>query len=89
MFLSYALSLNVMSQDVRFVNRSSSNACIIALQKLTFVLLCTPFLSPLPRYGFGVNLGKCSASRGASLIILFAMNVAQTVGNETKIRDKV
>ena len=30
-----------------FANRSSSNAWIIVLSKLTFVLLCTPFFSPL------------------------------------------
>jgi len=32
-----------------FANRSSSSAHIIVLPKITFVLLCTPFLSPLAR----------------------------------------
>ena len=31
-----------------FANRGNSNACIMVLQKLTFVVLCAPFLSPLP-----------------------------------------
>ena len=48
--------------------------------KLSFVLLCAPFLSPLPlRWQFAVHalrlqcedFGKCSASRGASYIILY------------------
>ena len=32
-----------------FINRSSSSACIMVLSKLTFVILCALFLSPLLR----------------------------------------
>ena len=39
-----------------FTNRSSSNACIMILPKLTFVLLCALFLSSLPcRWQFVVR----------------------------------
>ena len=31
-----------------FTNHSSSIACVMVLLKLSFVLLCIPFLSPLP-----------------------------------------
>ena len=35
---------------VIFANGSSSNACIMVLPKLTFVLLCTPFFSLLRQF---------------------------------------
>jgi len=39
-----------------FAHCSSSNACIMVLPKLTFVLLCSPFLLPLPhRWWFVVG----------------------------------
>ena len=59
-----------------FANRSSSNACIMVLLKLTFVSLWSPFLSRIGKiYGTCVmasvqDLGKCRASRHASYTIL-------------------
>jgi len=53
-------------------------ACIKVLPKLAFVLLCVPFLSPLPhRWWYGTciialaqNLGECRGSGGAFYTIL-------------------
>ena len=65
-----------------FANRSSSSAHIMVLLKITFVLLCTPFLSPLARrWRFAVRAlwlrcetrvsgEPAGSSRGASNVIL-------------------
>ena len=54
-FLHCSMSLH--PKMCLFANHSSSNACIMVLLKLVFVLLCTQFLSPLPcRWWFAVSV---------------------------------
>ena len=70
-----------------FTNRSSSNACIMVLPKLTFVLLCTPFSSPLPhKWRFAVCMfwlwcktWTAAMLAGVLLMLFFAWNVNQTL----------
>ena len=68
-----------------FINHSSSSACTMVLPKLTFVLLCTPFLSLLVhRWWFAacVLWLRCETRVSAELArvlltLFFAWNVAQ------------
>jgi len=68
-----------------FANFSCSNTCIMVLPKLTFVLLCAPFLSPLlHRKKFVVRVFWLQCKiwvmlTGAFLVLFFACNVAQIV----------
>ena len=68
-----------------FANRSSSSTHIMVLLKITFVLLCTPFLSPLAqRWWFAVRAlwlrceTRVSAEpAGALQTLFFAWNTVQ------------
>jgi len=61
-----------------FANCSSSNACIMVLPKLAFVLLCSHFFLhyhvhdnlQCTLYGFIVRLGKCRVSKARALLVL-------------------
>ena len=55
-------STSLHPQTCLFANRSSSNACIMILSKLTFVLFCTPFLSLLP-YRWWFLMCMCATLR--------------------------
>ena len=70
MGLIFALYLTLFHpKTCLLANRSSSNACIMVLLKLTFVLLCAQFLSPLSESedlrhvhnGFSARLGLARA----------------------------
>ena len=72
-FIAFQLAL-LCSKMYFFANHISSNACIMVLPKLTFVLLCAQLLSPLPWVticGTHImasvgDLGKSSTDRGTS-----------------------
>jgi len=72
------------SEDMSFVNRSCSNACILILPKLTFVILLLHFFLPYhigdnlwyARYGFSVRVS--AEQIGALFASFYAWNVSQT-----------
>jgi len=70
-----------------FANHSSSSAHIMILPKITFVLLCTPFLSPLARRWWFVVRAlwlRCETRvsaepTGALQMLFFAWNAVQHI----------
>jgi len=87
-----------LSIDVPFCQLQQLQCLHHGSKKLTFVLLCTPFLSPLPRniticgthtMASVQDLGKCSVSRGASYVILCleCQPNVRRAGSETKRND--
>jgi len=83
--MAIATGLSLHPEMCLFANRSSSIACIMILPKLTFVLLCIPFLSPLPhRWQFAVHAQwlRCetwvsAVLAGALVTLFFAWNGSQ------------
>ena len=64
---------------------NSSSACIMALPKLTYVFLCTTFLSPRWRFAvhallllYETSKGNCRVSRGVSYVALCLKHCPKT-----------
>jgi len=94
--VDFLLCSMLLSPDTCFfANCSSSNACILVILKLTFILLCIQFLSSQVMISGTCimalvrDLDKYSASRGAAYVIicLECLPNVRRAGSEMKCDD--
>ena len=82
----FTVQCHFIPKTCLFVNCSNSNACIMVLSKLTFVLLCSPFLSWLRhRWQFVLialwlqcEIWGSTELAGALLTLFIAWNAVQS-----------